>query len=317
MQNVVVAMPCEGQTTAADVFDILFSEPQIEIGLVAVLNGFIEIQTTVPHGLSAGDLVYISGDYISGTDPRGFHRVKSAPFGSDDLTIDLPAEVVNFGAGKIQLAGTPAIVANSGASIGGGEYVWDLSVAGGAIPEGMDCFRFCLYRLSLDINSGGAEPELHSGSFLGTTNCFEKITDLCNTSKLQYQFHEDAMGFYGSPSVNSVRLPLSLSRPQYPGDETGYQTSDGRFLKLSERVNKEWILETDWIPDALHEKLRICLSADFIQIWNQNENLALEGLYRSEDYNIEWNEDVDYPLAKAKTTVKKRVLEASLNSNCV
>lgn len=315
--NVIVAMPCEGQTTPADVFDILFSEPQIEGGAAFVFNGFVQLQTTVNHGLSTGDLIFISGDYVSGTDMRGFQRVKFTSADSDDLSLDLPTNGIVSGAFKIQKAGTPAIIASSGTSIGGGEYVWDFSVSNVDIPEGMDCFRFCLYKISLIINSGGAEPQFHSGQFLGTTNCFNRVTDLCDTSLIEYKFYEDAMSFYGSPSRNRIRLPLHLSRPQYPGDENSYQTSDGRWLKLSERVNKEWNLETDWLPDAVHEKIRIALSADFIIIWNRNENLALEGLYRSEEYNLEWNEDVDYPLTKAKTTVKKRVLEASLNSNCV
>lgn len=203
--------------------------------------------------------------------------------------------------GHLQSANEPEQLSDDTA-FAGDNYLWNFTPLLTNISYSAgDCFSLCIYKLTIDKNL----LTLISSECLGTTNCFTKISDKCHTTRIQYSFNESSMGFYGSNPTLSVRLPVYLSRPQYPGEEKGYQKSDGTFLKLSERINKEWILKTEWLPDALHERIRVALSADFIQVWNENENLALEGIYRDADYTIEWHEEIDFPLAKATTTVKK------------
>lgn len=333
--NYIVAVPGQvcGEHDEDEVARMLFGEdplPFARFGGNPFVNdesGFVKFiaDGKYSEAPAVGDYIFVfqdqSGRY------NGWHRIVSiVPDGSSEILTTATAYTGQpAGTPTIGLVNKPFIYTSGQATqiannteFAGANYVHDLNLSYDANLEQDDgeCFRLIIYRIQVDLDVP-TTPDLLNGECLGTTNCFTKVSDLCHTTKIKYQFNEDAMGFYGEPSTNIVRLPMYLSRPQYPGEETGYQTSEGKWLKLAERVNKEWQLETAWLPDALHQNIRMALSADFIQLWNQNENLALEGVYRSEDYNIEWDENVDYPLAKATTTIKKRVLSASVNSNCV
>lgn len=212
--------------------------------------------------------------------------------------------------------GTPAKRAAYAEELGEDSHLWNFIGTTGSsndidIAEG-ECFHFCIYQLLVTD-----AYDIESIDCMGLTNCFRKVSELCNTSVIEYQNDEDALGFYAS-AANRVRLPIKLQNMQLPGEEKGYQKSDGTFLKLSERINKQWDLITDYIPDEWHDRLRIALSCDTITITNTNANVDSVEIYRSEGYEIGEPNAVfpDFPIRQARTKVLKKQLLASVNSNC-
>lgn len=199
-------------------------------------------------------------------------------------------------------------------------YEFGVASVNGVLPYTTpQCFSFCVYSLTMQHNEDEA-PTFLDGECFGTTNCFQKTDDECYTTKLIYGCNESAFGFYTdgtNPFQLAIRLPLWFYAPKYPGEENGYQRSDGQFVKLSERINKTWEMETDYFPEQIHERLRIALSCDNITVTNENAQMTDVDIYRNAEYSIEWNDDVkNYPFAKGKTTVFKQLLSRSINSNC-
>lgn len=201
----------------------------------------------------------------------------------------------------------------------GDNYAWDLSKPVNASSEinyaDLQCFSLCVYRAT-------QFGELTDVECLGMSNCFQKVSNTCYTSKIRYGCNENAFGFYTdgtNPFSVSIRIALYLHSPKLPGEEKGYQKSDGSFVKLSERINKTWQLESDYMPIEIHERIRVALSCDNISITNENVNLVDAAIYRSDPYELGDNsEDVQhkFPFFKGTTIVFKKLLEKSLNSNC-
>lgn len=204
---------------------------------------------------------------------------------------------------------------------------WTFNTQVGTLyPEGVNgfCFKLCI--VQFDVNyKAFIEEEFTEDWFpecVGSTNCFVITDDLCFTTKIQYGNDDDSLGFFadGNSFQNSVRLPMKLSMPQYPGSEKGYQFGTGQFKKLSERRNKTWLLKTDMIG-IWHERLAIALSSDNIQVTNELADLVDEDIYKSDEYKIEWDEREQFDLARVfapgSVTVFKQLFTKSTNSNCV
>lgn len=114
------------------------------------------------------------------------------------------------------------------------------------------------------------------------------------------------------PFLNRIRLPFYVSRPQYPEDRNSYKFADGSQKLLSVTIGKVYEGETDLLPEWVHERLKIAISHDTINI---ESDRYLGGIMSEGDYDIEWNEFKDYPYAKAKFKVAVTPF-AALNSNC-
>lgn len=109
-----------------------------------------------------------------------------------------------------------------------------------------------------------------------------------------------------------VRLPMKITRAQFPEERTSFRKANGEVKTLSVVVRKTYVGETDYLPENWHQKLKIALSHDVIIYEGEKYfgQIAQEG-----DYQIEWQEFLDYPTAKAGFTVQVTPFDAS-NSNC-
>lgn len=336
--QVSLAVPCDfcGELVAADIYDILFGDNQL-IKSTSSSGGKLVVTTDFDFGAQSnvGNWVFLTGTGSY----EGFHEVIAVAYAGDDniLTLDLDIDGSATVGNRVSLISDMAIVADASidapddVEFVGSNYSWDYSKPMNSLsgindayvrPElayvDGDCLRLCVWRLLLFAN-GLNMPIFQEAECLGTTNCLKKTDRLCYTTKITYGCDESAFGFYADvdPFVNSVRLPFYLSRPKYPGEESGYQRSDGTFQKLSERVNKTWLLKTDWIPEDWHERLRIALSCDNVEVTNELANLIEVPIYKQEEYVPQWNEDVDYPFAPGECVVFKKLFSRSINSNCV
>lgn len=82
---------------------------------------------------------------------------------------------------------------------------------------------------------------------------------------------------------------------------------------MSVVVRKTFELETDFMPDKWHQRLKIALAHDEIIIEGEK---YLGGISQDGDYNIEWPEGVlHYPAAKAGVKVQVTPFDAT-NANC-
>jgi hypothetical protein len=114
------------------------------------------------------------------------------------------------------------------------------------------------------------------------------------------------------PFVNRIRLPFYLSRPQYPDDRTIFRRADGSTKTISAVVRKTYEGETDQLPEKIHERLKIALLHDAVNIEGDRYvgGVSVEG-----DYAIDWQRFLDFPLAKAEFRVQVTPFDFS-NSNC-
>jgi hypothetical protein len=180
------------------------------------------------------------------------------------------------------------------------------------------CFRICLCKREPAVGQPGEWVDTVLGCM---TDCFQLIDNYCYTTAITYYSNTNNYCFHymaENPSyVNKIRLPMYLRSPQYPSTEKGYQKSNGDFVKLSERINEEWLLEVGWIPGTWHKALKIALSHDYISVDNSANSGLNEFVYCNQPYDILWEKRRwPYPLAKGATKLFKQINLCSVNSNC-
>lgn len=210
---------------------------------------------------------------------------------------------------------------------------WNASVADEWKINVGDCFHLQIYQVGCvagNVAINVAEPIVCSPCFIRTEECYTSIIYYgCNENVYDFFFHssdEDYQSF-----SNKIRLPFYLKNPQLPSEESSYRKSDGTYIKLSERIEEEYSLETDWMPHDWHRKLKVALGCDYVTIQNPNiqqqaylipnliAGVTIQVICK-EPYEIEWQEDVPqgaYIHAKAKTKVKMSEAVSYINSNCV
>lgn len=189
------------------------------------------------------------------------------------------------------------------------------------------CFKLqCI----LDIYSNGS---IIKRFFFGCTNCFIRIAENgCYTSLLQYRNDSNAFDF-GYLSLdqnnnnllggfyNSVELPMYLRDPIMNDDSKVYTRSDGSIVKLYERKEEQYTLETDLMPYTWLKALDVALSHDTVTISNPNA-AAFDSVNTARSFQKKENFDIEYqkgPLtAFGKGTCK--LLNANpvhlYNNNC-
>lgn len=97
--------------------------------------------------------------------------------------------------------------------------------------------------------------------------------------------------------VNRIRLPLYVTRPQFPDEKNVFRLADGTTKVQSIIIRKVFEAETDWLPAEIHERIKIALSHDNVTIEGYR---YLGGVRVDGDYDIAWNSAMlDFPLAKA------------------
>jgi hypothetical protein len=147
---------------------------------------------------------------------------------------------------------------------------------------------------------------------LAVSSTVFSLTDSKYTAHVAYYCEEDGFDFsYCPPSlVNRVRLPLLLKEPQFPQSQTVYDKRNGRRKLLSASISKEWGLETDYLPEEVHEKIIVALSHDAVYI--DGELLTKTG-----DYSIDYGGIVERSGVKyMKGSCKVSANRTHRNSNC-
>lgn len=106
---------------------------------------------------------------------------------------------------------------------------------------------------------------------------------------------------------------MQLHSAQFPEERQVFRKANGVTKTLSVVVRKTYEVETDFIPEMWHQRLKIALAHDNIS-WEGDRYLG--GVTQDGDYNIQWPEGVlHYPTAKAECKVQVTPFDAT-NSNC-
>lgn len=112
---------------------------------------------------------------------------------------------------------------------------------------------------------------------------------------------------------NRVRLPIELTRPQYVEEFSKYRLANGKTKTQSVVIRKVYNGNTDWLPELLHERLKIALAHDLVYIEGEKYfgQITQEG-----NYNIKWPEQNNYPTAPGEFKAEVSGLNLT-NSNCM
>ncbi len=114
------------------------------------------------------------------------------------------------------------------------------------------------------------------------------------------------------PFLNRIRLPFYVSRPQFPDDANIFRKADGSRKITAVQISKVYEGETDKLPEWIHQRLVIALLHDTVNI---ESDRYLFGAVKDGSYDIDWQEFLDYPVAKATFKVAVSPFDAS-NANC-
>ncbi len=110
---------------------------------------------------------------------------------------------------------------------------------------------------------------------------------------------------------NRIRLPIYLTRPQFPTEKTVFIKADGSRKTQSVVLSKVYEGVTDKFPEWVHERLKIALEHDHVII----EGERYFGELIADGYDVDWEIFMDYPYAPAgfKAIVNPYGM---VNSNC-
>lgn len=150
-----------------------------------------------------------------------------------------------------------------------------------------DCFYI---RLMFDDGDGNSADVC--------SNCFSYITDKCFTTVVKYANLTDVFGFpysnyrFGS-DYNIIRLPMWLSKPQYPKTGEYYERSDGTKQTLFARFNRQYEVICDDMPEWWMKNLLVAISHDEVFVIPENSNVLGTGILNvvsNDDWEISWPE---------------------------
>jgi hypothetical protein len=146
-----------------------------------------------------------------------------------------------------------------------------------------DCFRIALCIEIMRPPMPPRPPELILYPFAISSTVFA-VTSSKYISNINYLCDDDSFDFAYCETkfVNRVCLPVYLKEAQFPQKQTVYDRRDGRRKLLSASISKEWEMETDYLSEAIHEKLIIALSHDEVYI---NGKLVT----KTGDYSIDYS----------------------------
>lgn len=162
-----------------------------------------------------------------------------------------------------------------------------------------DCFTYAI--LDKDKN------------LIACSNLFEKVTDCCYVSKIEYSNNEDAFGFtYPTGVTNSINFPFFLHSPQYPTTEKIYKQTNGQYKRLSADIEKEYNCETDYIQESYHDKLITALKHDTVIVTSNRLGFTTQ-MSQQGDYSPDWNSKIDFT---SKAEFKLRKYFNGKNNNC-
>lgn len=114
---------------------------------------------------------------------------------------------------------------------------------------------------------------------------------------------------------NRVRLPFYITRPQFQEERNVFRLSNGTTKVQSVVIRKIYEVEVNYLPEEIHERLKIALAHDTVTI-EGFKYLTGTGVVAEADYEIAWLQNmIDYPLAKASFKAEITPYNYS-NDNC-
>lgn len=114
------------------------------------------------------------------------------------------------------------------------------------------------------------------------------------------------------PFRQRIRLPLELTKPQWPQQRTAQRLANGKVVTQSVVVQKVYIGGTDWMPEKWHEKVVIALSHDYVSIEGEK---YIGIIAQTDQYDVAWQDKSHYATAPASFKAEVVPFSAS-NSNC-
>lgn len=114
------------------------------------------------------------------------------------------------------------------------------------------------------------------------------------------------------PFRNRIRLPLKLSKAQFPSEREVFRLADGSSKTIKAIVKKTYQGSTDYISESWHQKTIIALSHDTVTIEGDK---YFGGVTLESDYEVGWQDFLDFPVAPASFTVQVTPFDAT-NANC-
>lgn len=125
----------------------------------------------------------------------------------------------------------------------------------GDIPYVNECFTINL------INEDGTIVFISNPFFYSTDTEFSLCEYYCYETQFGFEY-----GTSGATYPNKIRLPLRLHAVQYPQEEKVYVDGNGVRHTLFAKIDKEFELETEYLPDDIHEKIVVMLAHDIVKI---------------------------------------------------
>lgn len=164
----------------------------------------------------------------------------------------------------------------------------------------------------------------------GCIGCFVRTAGDCYTSAITYSDPTDSFGFryqmhdyYGDDVQlqNKIELPCYLRDPVMNDDTKVYTRSDGTIIKLYERKEEQYILETDRMPYTWLKALDIALSHDSVKIENGNArsfDSVNKALYfqKKENFEIEYQKSAFSAFGKGSCKLLNAQPVHLYNNNC-
>lgn len=182
------------------------------------------------------------------------------------------------------------------------------------------CFKFLIIADCLDTDF-----MITRRYTIGCTQCFKRIpVNDCYSSVLTYSNPTNSFDFlyYSFPGfANKVELPIYLRDPVMENEQKVYTKSDGTIVKLYERKEELYTLETDQMPYTWHKALDIALSHDTVLISNPNTssfdpvNTATQ-FVKKDNYEIEYNKAPLSAFGKGKCKLSNANPIHLVSNNC-
>ena len=196
-------------------------------------------------------------------------------------------------------------------------------------PAVGECFKLAIVWDYMQPNEGNQYVPyiITERVVFGCTNCFIRIDPAeCYTSVLTYANPKgnDAFDFDYSTEPgyqNVVELPMYLRDPTMQNEQKVYTRSDGSLVKLFERKEEVYELETELMPYVWHKALDVALSHDQIFISNANVasfdpiNTATQ-FVKKENYEIEYMKAPLSSLGKGHCKLSNADPIHLINNNC-
>lgn len=178
-----------------------------------------------------------------------------------------------------------------------------------------------------EVQCGGCFQLAVSLSYLidyasGVSNVFRyNCDDTDYTTVLNYYSIKDEAGFvYCSTNAkNRIRLPIYLTRPTYPEDETEFRTSNGSVNIIKANVRKVYEVVTDIWPEWAIEAFRAVFLHDDVDTDESSvipQHLPYKGeIVKDGPFEPQWTEWMNYPFASVKMKVAATPFQMKKN-NC-